>query len=147
MSAQQIINQVAPGDGLGDSIYVAFGKCNTNFTALFAAGGSVVYSSGNTLTSGNNNNLVLPGTNNYIFDVSAAAGNAVVTGIVAQADGQKVTFVRTDSTSNTLEFASLSSSSSSANRLRIIAAGLALPAQYTSITFQYSQSLGYWTMV
>ena len=140
---QQVINQVAAGDGLGDTLYVAFQKTNANFTALFGTG---LYAS-SVLASGNNNNLALPGPGNYILDLDATAGNATVTGLIAQGDGQRVTLRRKDATGNTLTLASLSGSSASANQLQIVAGGLGLPLQYSSITLQYSSTLGYWVQI
>lgn len=144
--AQQVINQVNPGDGLGDTIYVAFGKCNDNFTELYNLATGVGYGS-ITLAAGNNNNVALPGALDYIIDLDASAGDAVVTGLVAQANGQRVTLRRKDSTSNTLSLASLSGSSSSANQFQIVSAGLGLPVQYAVVTLQYSSTLGYWVQV
>lgn len=106
-----------------------------------------LYSSGNDLTSGDNNNLALPGPSDYIFDVSSAAGAATITGIVAQRDGQEVTFVKSDSSANAITFASLSSDSSAANQLRIPSAGIAIALQYQSVTFRYNATLTYWTQV
>lgn len=144
--AQQIINQVNPGDGLGDTIYTAFGKCNANFTELYNFATGVGYAS-ITLTAGNNNNVALPGALDYIIDLDASAGDAVLTGLVAQGNGQRVTLRRKDSTGNTLSLASLSGSSSSANQFQIVAAALGLPVQYAVVTLQYSSTLGYWMQV
>lgn len=99
------------------------------------------------LVAGDNNNYALPGPSDYVLALSAAAGNASITGIVAQRDGQRVTIQRSDASANTLTITSLDAGSAAANQLQIVSAGLALPLQYASLTFQYSSTLGYWVQV
>lgn len=39
--------------------------------------------------------FALPGTQNYVYDIDTTAGNVLINGIVAQRDGQEVTFGNT----------------------------------------------------
>lgn len=103
------------------------------------------------LAAGNNNNVSLgaagSGASDYVLDLDASAGSAVVTGIVAQRDGQTLVIRRKDATANTLSLASLNSGSAGANQFQIVGAGISLNTQYGSAVLRYSSTLGFWVQV
>lgn len=92
--------------------------------------------------AGTENNLVLPGPSDYVYDVDTTAGNLTITGMVAQRDGQ-IMYV-TNTGANLLTFASLSGSSAG-NQFRIPADLSAVQNQ--TYTFHYSQGAGKWILV
>lgn len=91
---------------------------------------------------GNNNDFVLPGPSDYIIDVNPSSGNVIYTGIVAQRDGQQVTFTNVGA-SATVTLANQNAGSAAANRIRAIA-DIALGVQNASITIKYVTALGRW---
>lgn len=93
------------------------------------------------------NDVVLPGPSDYVIDVSASGGAITYTGFVAQRNGQRITFRKSDSSGNAITFASLSGSSTSANQMEIITAGITLPLQYAALSIQYNSTLGFWVQV
>jgi hypothetical protein len=98
-------------------------------------------------SAGNQNNVVLPGPSDYIYDVTASAGALTYTGFVAQRDGQRLVIRKVDASGNAVSLASLSGSSSAANQLQIVSAGISLPVQFMSITLQYNATLDLWVQV
>jgi hypothetical protein len=92
--------------------------------------------------AGTENNLVLPGPSDYVYDVDTTAGNLTITGMVPQRDGQIMYITNTGA--NLLTFSSLSGSSA-ANQFRIPADLSAVQNQ--TYTFHYSQGAGKWILV
>jgi hypothetical protein len=93
------------------------------------------------------NNVVLPGISDYIIDVDCSGGAIAFTGFVAQRDGQKITFRKSDSSGNALTFVYASGASSAPNQFQIIPAGISIPIQYGSGTFQHNAVLNKWIQV
>lgn len=91
------------------------------------------------------NNVVLPGPSDYIIDVSASGGAITYTGFVAQRDGQKITFRKSDSSANAVDFTGSSGSSTAANQMQIVSIGL--PIQYATLTIQYNSTLARWIQI
>jgi hypothetical protein len=90
------------------------------------------------------NNVVLPGPSDYIFDVDCTAGAIAYTGFVAQRDGQRLTFRKSDVSANGLSIVSQSGSSTAANRCAVVAPSLGAPLQYMDFTIRYVQTLARW---
>ena len=93
--------------------------------------------------AGATNNLVLPGPSDYYLDISTAAGNANITGFVAQRDGQKLFISNVGA--NALVLNALNAGSAAANRLRA-ATDLGV-IQNQTVTIQYSTGAGKWLVV
>jgi hypothetical protein len=91
------------------------------------------------------NNVALPGASDYIIDVSAAGGAITYTGFVAQRDGQKITFRKSDSSANAVNFTGSSGSSTTANQMQTVSIGL--PIQYATFTIQYNATLARWVQI
>lgn len=91
------------------------------------------------------NNVVLPGPSDYLIDVSASGGAITYTGFVAQRDGQKVTFRKSDSSANAVDFTGSSGSSTAANQMQIVS--ISLPIQYATLTIQYNATLARWVQI
>lgn len=95
------------------------------------------------ISVGTNNNVVLAGPSDYIYDVDTTAGAVVLTGFVSQRHAQRL--VITNKGTNTLAISSLTGSSA-ANQIRCIAGGLFIP-QYGVLTLYYSATLSLWVPV
>lgn len=91
------------------------------------------------------NNVVLPGASDYVIDVSASGGAITYTGFVAQRPGQKITFRKSDSSANAIDFTGSSGSSTAANQMQIVSIGL--PIQYSTLTIQYNSTLSRWVQI
>lgn len=91
------------------------------------------------------NNVVLPGASDYVIDVDATAGAITYTGFVAQRDGQKITFRKSDASGNAVNFTGSSGSSTAANQMQIVSIGL--PIRYATLTIQYSSALSRWIQI
>lgn len=86
------------------------------------------------------NDVVLPGPSDYVINIAAAV---TLTGLVAQRDGQRITFVFTGGSGN-LEFTALATSAA-ANQFQ--ASGTTGVAPGDSFTWQYSAGFGKWLAV
>ncbi len=93
-----------------------------------------------TPTAGAHNNVVLPGPSDYVLAVDTTAGASDWTGIVAQRDGQRLTFVVTGANNFTLD--SLNAGSTTANRIQV-PTDISLVTNQ-SFTIQYSTGLTKW---
>jgi len=91
------------------------------------------------------NNVVLPGPSDYVIDVDATGGSITYTGFVAQRDGQKITFRKSDNSANAVDFTGSSGSSTAANRMQTVSIGL--PIQYSTFTIQYNSTLARWVQI
>lgn len=100
-----------------------------------------LYSTSIIITAGTHNDVVLPGPSDYVIAVNTAAGAITYTGAVAQRDGQRVTYINTNT--GLLTFAALTGSSA-ANQNQ--APSDVSVVQNQSITWQYSTGLGKWVI-
>lgn len=95
------------------------------------------------IAAGTVNNLACPNTVGFL-DVLPNAGNSLLTGVAAGANGQFLTITNMHA-SNLLTIASLNAGSTAANRFRL-ATDLTL-LQFGSLSFRYSASLTVWVPV
>jgi hypothetical protein len=87
-------------------------------------------------------NVVLPGSGDYVISVDTTAGPITYTGFVAQRDGQKLTF--NCAGANNLNF-SPRTTSAAGNQMQ--ASGISSIVEFDSITWQYSQGVGKWLQI
>jgi hypothetical protein len=95
------------------------------------------------LAAGATNNLVLPGLSDYYLDLSTAAGNANITGFVAQRDGQQLYITNTGA--NALVINALNAGSAAGNQIRA-ATNIGI-IQNETACFKYSTGAGKWLVV
>ncbi len=91
--------------------------------------------------AGTTNNLVIP-AGVSVLDFDLTAGNATITGIVAEFDGQELILI-TGHVSNQLTLTAEDAGSSAANRFRIISSGLLL-LQNLPVTIKWYAALNRW---
>lgn len=92
------------------------------------------------------NNVALPGPSDYLIDIDASGGAITYTGFVAQRDGQQITFRKSDSSGNAIQFLSASGLSSIANRMQLPGTA-SLVLQYMTLTIRYNSTLARWFQV
>lgn len=95
-------------------------------------------------TAGTHNDLTLVGASDEIHDVSTAAGNIVVTGFVAQRDGQRLLIRKTSSDANTYTLESLTGSAA-ANQMQL-PGNMVLAVQYQTIAIRWNATVDKWVL-
>jgi hypothetical protein len=102
------------------------------------AGSGIPSYDGSGLTG--SNNVVLPGSGDYVILVSTASGTVTFTGFVAQRDGQKIILVVQGA--NAMDVLANNAGSSSANQ--VCAPGDLAVQNNDCLALQYSQGFGKW---
>lgn len=92
--------------------------------------------------AGTFNDVVLPGASDYFLDYNTSAGDVILTGFVAQRDGQRLTVSAIGA--NNVKLSALTGSVA-ANQLRLNSTVTLNPN--ASLTFQYSTAAAVWIQV
>lgn len=93
-------------------------------------------------SAGTMTDFALPGTQNYIYDIDTTAGDVEIDGIVAQRDGQRVTFANIGA--NNLKLGV--NLGTAANRIRANAGPL-LMLENDSYTIEYVEAILRWIVL
>lgn len=84
--------------------------------------------------------FVLPGTQDYVYDIDTSLGDVEIDGTVAERDGQKVTYCNTGA--NLLKIGI--NLGTAMNRVRANGAGPIVILQNDALTFQYIEDILRW---
>jgi hypothetical protein len=145
VGSQKITGLAPAGPITGAELFEAVQSGNNVKVALSAIISVPVYAT-EAPAGGTYTDVVLPSASDLIYDVDTTAGNIIINGIVAQRDGQRVTWSSIGA--NLLQFGYLAGSLG--NQIRA-SGGNATLNENDSITFQFCQEInsgqGAWVVV